>query len=215
MMARSKMSKEEMLKYLKYLCTSEEEELIRLHLNGLEPDEIAKKLKKGELAVFSKIDRVLELMKKVTPEELKRMEGQRPVMRESSLSTPTRMALWRRNLRTLEQIAEAGYNGLCALGVRKNAISHLRHILESYGLQLKDKDDVKKDFPLVKIEGGEMICKLPLEVVRFACSEEDEETLRIIDKLGRIPGHLMPRFTRIMYRLGKIDIDEVASVIGQ
>jgi hypothetical protein len=80
-------------------------------------------------------------MEEVTAEELHRAKGQRPIMRIPEFDTTKtrliRCILWDNRLRTLEQVADAGYEKLKNAGLSEKSIQVIAEILHAYNLYLK------------------------------------------------------------------------------
>mgnify|MGYP000635407331 CR=1 FL=1 len=126
---------------LQYACTPREERAITLRRKGFTFEKIGKELNISYSAVIRIIKHALSRMKEVTKKELLQARNQRPIMRVRELDTTRtrliRYVLWTARLRTLEQVAEAGYSKLRTLGMSEKSIQVVVEILQTYNLTLK------------------------------------------------------------------------------
>jgi len=141
---------------LQYACTSREEKAIRLYWKGRTLAEIGRELGVSSHRAGSIIGSALHRMEEVTAEELHRAKGQRPIMRIPEFDTTKtrliRFVLWDSKLRTLEQVAEAGYEKLKNIGLSEKSILTIVKILQVYNLSLKNwKEKETKDTRIAEI----------------------------------------------------------------
>ena len=126
---------------LKYACTPREEKVITLYRKGMSLSDIAKELGVSSHWVGNIIKHALWKIEEVTSKELIRAKGQHPIMRVPELDTPKtrliRFVLWESKLRTLEQVAEAGYEKLKNIGLSEKSIQLVAEVLHAYNLYLK------------------------------------------------------------------------------
>jgi DNA-binding CsgD family transcriptional regulator len=126
---------------LEYACTVREAKIVNLYKKGLTLEKIGKKLALSSSRVKAIIDQAMARIEEVTDEELKLARDQHPIMRVPALDTTKtrliRCILWDNRLRTLEQIANAGYSTLRNVGLSEKSILTIAKILKAYNLILK------------------------------------------------------------------------------
>jgi len=135
---------------LKYACTPREARVMNLYKKGLTLEKIGKKLALSSSRVKAIIDQAMARIEEVTDEELKLARDQHPIMRVPALDTTKtrliRCILWDNRLRTLEQVADAGYERLKSAGLSEKSIQVIAEVLHAYNLYLKGwKEKKNKD----------------------------------------------------------------------
>lgn len=109
---------------------------------GASTKQAARLLSKSDNWTLNMIRRGLERIAQVTWAEVKASEGQHPIMRVPEfLGLPVAAFLWKAGLRTLEQAAKLGREGLVArTSLGERSLACLRATLPRYGLALAEAE---------------------------------------------------------------------------